>query len=545
METSAFIEAITETLLISTAQAFAIVLFFRVMFSAVPGIPSAIRYRLWYSSLILIFGLFVYTLLSMYGQKVQEDTVTAVISTLPAEQGQLSWLAKLESLKLKYAGIIAVLYLTGVSIQFLSLTVAWFKTRSLGYAEPLLQDPIWVSRLEALREKLQIARQVSLHVSEKITVPITAGFIKPIILLPVAMVSRLNPEQVEAILLHELAHIKRLDFMWNILQKVIESILFFNPFVWLIVKEIHKEREYCCDEIVVSETADPLTYAKALLQLEVQIKHNELAMSATGTEKYPLFDRIKRISGMKNPDPSPKTGLMVLATILCVGLSLAVALPHSEKDIKSSQETELKSLKKNQFITRTEKTQFISTDIDEGRPAITKVMVKGPQNTDTLCLEEEELKGHQLQLDKHAENIRNHALQNRKHQEALQQHAEAIRKHFESQEWKDMQTELAEHSKALARAAVVIAPEPEELPSTPPAMPKLHGNQGKLNLKIAQLQRKFESPEWQAKQMRIHRKIADFTKKITSADWDKHGSEIEIQVEELVKGFDDLALSSD
>lgn len=543
METSAFIEALTETLLISTAQAFAIVLFFRVMFSAVPDIPSAIKYRLWYSSLVLIFGLFIYTLSSMYAQRIQEDTMHNVVSVLRVENQQTSWLAKLESLKLEYAGWIASLYFTGVGIQFLSLIFAWFKARSLGNAEPLLQDPVWVSRLNDLRERLQIAKQVSLHVSEKITVPITAGFIKPIILLPVAMVARLSPEQVEAILLHELAHIKRLDYLWNIVQKVIESILFFNPFVWLIVKEIHKEREYCCDEIVVSKTSDPLTYAKALLQLEVQVKYNELAMAASGTEKYPLFDRIKRISGMKNPDPSPKTGLIVLATILCVGLSLAVALPQNEKDIKYVQDEEKTILNQQRIVTRANTSQTISSVTDDGRPVLTKFMIKAPSKTDTLCLENQDINIHKEQLKRHAESVRQHALEQAKHQEKIHEHAEEIKKRSESREWKEMQMELAEHSAAIAKEAMTTQ-KFEELPPAPPAIPEIPTNQGKLHQKIEQLQRKFESPEWQAKQLRLHRKIADFTKKITSADWNKKGEEIELQVEALVKGFDTAPLIS-
>lgn len=536
METSAFIEAITETLLISTAQAFAIVLFFRVMFSAVPDIPSAIRYRLWYSSLVLIFGLFVYTLLSMYSQKVLGDALPGAVSAVQVEYQHTSWLAKLETIKSKYAGLIASLYFVGVGIQFLSLTLAWFKARSLGNGETLLKDPMWTSRLNALRERLQIPKQVTLHISENITVPITAGFIKPIILLPVAMVSRLDPEQVEAILLHELAHIKRLDYLWNIVQKVMESILFFNPFVWLIVKEIHKEREYCCDEIVVSKTSDPITYAKALLQLEVQVKYNELAMAATGTEKYPLFDRIKRISGMKNPDPSPKTGIIVLATILCIGLSLAVALPQNEKSIMRAQEKST-IVNNKRFVTRVNTTQTVSTIPDEGRPVTTKFVMKAPSKNDTVCLENKNLSVVQEELTEHTEVLIKHTLEHARHQESIKKHAEELRKHFESRQWKEMQTELVERSVAVAKAAMLAQKFMEQTPA-PPAIPEIPENQGKFQRKIEQLQKKVESPEWQNKQIQLHRKIANITKKITSADWDKAGEEIGLQVETLVRGLD-------
>lgn len=537
METSAFIEALTETLIISTAQAFAIVLFFRVMFSAVPEIPSAIKYRLWYSSLILIFGLFIYTLSSMYGQKIHQDTISGTVPILQQENHRVSWLTTLESWKLKYAGFIASFYFAGVGIQFLSLTFAWFRARSLGQAEPLLHDPVWMMKLDTLCEKLQIAKKISLHISERITVPVTAGFIKPVILLPVAMVSRLSPEQVESILLHELAHIKRNDYIWNIGQKVIESILFFNPFVWLIAREIHKEREYCCDEIVVSKTSDPMTYAKALLQLEVQVKCNELTMAASGMDKYPLLERIKRISGLKNPDPAPRTGLIVLATILCIGLSLAVALPQHE-GVKMDLDAKQNASKSR--VSTEVKSQEISTVVDspdEGRPVLSRFIVKAPLRKDTVSGEPAEIKLHKEAIHIHAAEVRKIALEQAKHQEMIKKHAEEIRKHFESKEWKEMQKELVEHSVAMSKAAVAAA-KISEVPPVPPVEAEVPAYPDKLNRKLEKLQRKLESAEWQEKQMELHRKISEFTRKVTSVDWNKKGHEIEKQVEALVEGFD-------
>ncbi|PRY52583.1 beta-lactamase regulating signal transducer with metallopeptidase domain [Arcticibacter pallidicorallinus] len=537
MGTSAFIEALTETLLISTAQAFAIVLFFRVMFGAVPDIPSAIKYRLWYSSLVLIFGLFIYTLFSLYHRKLEMDTVISAIQATQADTQQISWLEKVEAWKREYAKPIALLYFTGVVIQLLSLALAWFRTRSLGKGDPLLQDPVWLAKLNALSKKLGVVKHVTLHVSERIKVPLTAGFIKPVILLPVAMVSRLSPEQVESILLHELAHIKRLDYLWNMIQKVIESILFFNPFVWLIVKEINKEREYCCDEIVVSKTSDPLTYAKALLQLEVEVKCNELAMCANGNEKYPLLDRIKRVSGMTNPDPSPKTGLIVLATILCVGLSLAVALPQEEKDIVIVKNEKL-SGKQQQTTVHSIEESISSADNDEGRPVLNKFLVRAATKANTICLEDATIGLHQDELRKHAEAVREHALLRAKHHASIRQHAEELKKHIEGQDLKDMQQELAKHSAAIAEAALDLQHLEElRLPPPPPELPK---EQGKLHQQIEKLQRKFESPEWQAKHIALLRKVTNATRKVTSVDWGQTGEEISVHVEELVKGFDSL-----
>src|SRR5699024_2949169 len=139
-----------------------------VMFSAVPDIPSAIKYRLWYSSLVLIFGLFVYTLSSLYGQKLNQDSVTSIISATQKGSSQISWIEKLEEWKLAYAGWIASFYFIGVCLQIVSLIIAWFRTRSLGKAETLFEDSVWIEKLNALRRQLQIVKHVSLHVSERI-----------------------------------------------------------------------------------------------------------------------------------------------------------------------------------------------------------------------------------------------------------------------------------------------------------------------------------------------------------------------------------------
>ena len=101
-----------------------------------------------------------------------------------------------------------------------------------------------------------------------IDVPCMTGFVKPLILLPVSLSTHLSACEVESILLHELAHIKRNDYLVNLLQQVISVMLFFNPFNRLINRIISQERENSCDDLVVEKTGKPLIYAQALLKLE-------------------------------------------------------------------------------------------------------------------------------------------------------------------------------------------------------------------------------------------------------------------------------------
>ena len=108
------------------------------------------------------------------------------------------------------------------------------------------------------------------HVVESalVDVPTVVGWLRPAILLPIAALASLTPAQVEAILAHELAHIRRHDYAVNVLQTIAETLLFYHPAVWWISKRIRVEREHCCDDIAVAICGDPLGYAQALAELE-------------------------------------------------------------------------------------------------------------------------------------------------------------------------------------------------------------------------------------------------------------------------------------
>ena len=181
---------------------------------------------------------------------------------------------------------------------------------------------------------MKIEKELTLFLSEKMLIPLTAGFIKPMILFPIALLNRLSEEQVEAILLHELAHIKRHDYLFNILQRIMEIVLFFNPMVWLLAKDIRREREFCCDDLVLDYSANPGIYAHALLQIaEIKLNTLSLSLSASGEGKYPLLKRIKRITAMKNLNPNPKNHLFTLLGIAAVCLSIAWAVPSRDTTI--------------------------------------------------------------------------------------------------------------------------------------------------------------------------------------------------------------------
>jgi beta-lactamase regulating signal transducer with metallopeptidase domain len=155
-------------------------------------------------------------------------------------------------------------------------------------------------RLFTSRVSLQmgIAKKVSVWLSSVVESPMTIGFLKPIILIPIATVNHLTTAQVESILLHELTHIKRNDYLVNLVVSISGIIFFFNPFARLFIHTIKKEREHCCDDLVLQFQYNPHDYASALLVLEKsRQRHHHLALAAIGKSNQLLLERVRRVTG--------------------------------------------------------------------------------------------------------------------------------------------------------------------------------------------------------------------------------------------------------
>lgn len=165
---------------------------------------------------------------------------------------------------------------------------------------------------------LAIGKKVMIYVSQIVKSPVTVGYIKPIILLPVAVMNHLSVQQVEAILLHELSHIRRYDYLVNFIISIINTLLYFNPFVKQFMKIIEAERETCCDDLVLQFGYDKVSYASALLTLEkASSTTTVLAIGATG--KSNLLTRIEKIVGMEKKKKFSFTQFAaVLAALICI-----------------------------------------------------------------------------------------------------------------------------------------------------------------------------------------------------------------------------------
>lgn len=180
-------------------------------------------------------------------------------------------------------------------------------------------------RLEELSVRLGVHRAVGLLESALVEVPTVVGWLRPVILLPASALTGLRPEQLEAILAHELAHVRRYDYLVNIVQTVVEILGFYHPAVWWVSRRIRIERENCCDDLAVQVCGSSLQYARALACME-GIRHSagDLAMAATGGS---LVARIARLLGRPAVDDRRFAWLPgLVALLLVVGISIPAAL---------------------------------------------------------------------------------------------------------------------------------------------------------------------------------------------------------------------------
>jgi beta-lactamase regulating signal transducer with metallopeptidase domain len=164
--------------------------------------------------------------------------------------------------------LITLLWLAGVAAMLVVRIGGWQMVRGLDGQSWERLPPLWQARLEALRQALAISRSVGVRLGRQVGTPFTAYVLKPVIYLPLGLLSQLPRDQVEALLAHELAHIRRLDWLWNLAQTAIEAVLFFHPAMWWLSGRIRQEREHACDAMAASVCGGPIALAEALAALQ-------------------------------------------------------------------------------------------------------------------------------------------------------------------------------------------------------------------------------------------------------------------------------------
>ena len=209
-------------------------------------------------------------------------------------------------------------WLLGVAVLSVRLAGGWAAAQRLRWRGTHLVGPAWTRRFEKLARRLRVPEAVRLVVSTAVEGPMTLGWWRPVVLVPAGVLTGLPPEQVEAILAHELAHIRRYDYLVGLAQSAVETLLFYHPAVWWVSRQVRVLREHCCDDLAAAACADRLTYARALTALEGWRPGPRPALSAAGVS---LGERVRRLVGASSPSEGRRP--VVLLALLFVALCAA------------------------------------------------------------------------------------------------------------------------------------------------------------------------------------------------------------------------------
>jgi GWxTD domain-containing protein len=212
---------------------------------------------------------------------------------------------------------LAPIWLAGVLLFQLRCLASWAAAGRMRRIGVCRAPSEWIEKLGDLQARLRMTRPVTLLESCFAEVPVVIGHLRPVILMPVGLLAGLPAAQIEAILLHELAHIGRADYLVNLMQTLVEGLFFYHPAAWWISSSIRAERENCCDDLVVLTSGDAHEYARALAALaENRWTMRETALAATGGN---LVKRIRRV--LAQPE-GPRT---TIAPVLSVGILIVTA----------------------------------------------------------------------------------------------------------------------------------------------------------------------------------------------------------------------------
>jgi len=340
-----------------------------------------------------------------------------------------------------YMPYLVVLWLLGIILQSGRLLWGWrniYKIKQTTITDSALQQ-----KGDTLAQLLQLTQKVKVLLSDAIDVPYMVGYLQPMIIIPAAVITQFSAEQIKSILVHEMAHIRRNDYIINLLQQVIAILFFFNPFTHLINKIIYTEREHSCDDLVLQITGQPLVYAQTLLQLEQNRDQNmQLALAATG-KKYHLLNRIKRIMETKKQKGNIRH-ILVAALVLLGSMGTIAWLNPEIKDGKVS-------------ISPAGKLPFLSTATDTTKKTTAKKVRHTGSRTIPGQVAFPKPKAGKLT----AKSLDYNDPQLDKLTTEVDKHSQAVSQYYDSEDFKKMQADMDKKSAEIQ--AYFDSPEIKEL----------------------------------------------------------------------------------
>lgn len=325
-------------------QGIVIAIFLGLLLWILKNKTAQIRYLIAFSSLLIFVGLSVYNFSNNFdaelsGQqfKINQNytenellliEVKAENTTIVSNQ-LLSGL-KNELMKIdKYFPIVVNVWIIGLFIFVLKFILGFIYTNRLKFIGSKEVPEKWIQSFQTIQNYLKVNRTIRYIESHLIKIPMVIGYFKPVVIIPVEMLTQMPFNQIEAIIAHEIAHIRRNDYILNVLQTIIETLFFFHPAVWYISNQIRKERENCCDDMALTVCRESIVYAKALVSVqELTFRKHYSAVAFSGKKKY-LLNRVKRLI-MK---PKVKSNLIdrIIAAVVILSGVLALSFTYSAK----------------------------------------------------------------------------------------------------------------------------------------------------------------------------------------------------------------------
>jgi beta-lactamase regulating signal transducer with metallopeptidase domain len=260
-----------------------------------------------------------------------------------APSGLASWGSLVRKHVQPWLPQIVLVWLAGVLLAALRPLLSWYTVRRLRTAGVSPVGDTVHKVLGRTAQRLGLARAVAMLQSTVVKTPVVVGYFRPAILLPVCVVTGLSEAQLELILAHELAHIRRHDYLVNLLQTLVETLFFYHPAVWWLSSQIRNERENCCDDVAMATVDSRADYGRALLAIEeLRATSTALSVAACGGS---LLARIRRIAGC---EPAPRIAgggsvLCVLLVSIVIFAAVTWAVPATTTDAATDAKNTLPS----------------------------------------------------------------------------------------------------------------------------------------------------------------------------------------------------------
>ncbi|MEP3890637.1 MAG: M23/M56 family metallopeptidase [Hellea sp.] len=283
---------------------------------ALGGRLPALRHAGQFIALIACLGAFLWTLAIYLGQPVNiveggatpittgQTDIPSLLTGLMTPFDPSTMAAQTGFNISRITPILACFWALGFAVLSLRYAFAFGQVQQLRTLGVSMPSPHWQKQFARLLRQSDLPKNVKLLISSNVNGPMTLGFFKPIVLVPMSFLSGLPADEVEAVLMHELAHIRRHDYALNLIQTAIKTVLFFHPAIHIISRWADQDREQACDDLAVSQGRDPLALIRGLATLRLQ-SGPALTMAANGTgEDTPLMTRLTRLAG-HTPSKSP------------------------------------------------------------------------------------------------------------------------------------------------------------------------------------------------------------------------------------------------